>query len=137
MSFIEGEAALVHEFMQKCGHPPRPHPASLDGCSERQHRFFIDNAAGEIEELREAYEAGDLAEVAKEACDVIYFLLHYLLMLGVDYHAVFREVHRSNMSKFNPETGEVYRDEAGRVTKGPHFSPADIASIVYRTKSSA
>jgi predicted HAD superfamily Cof-like phosphohydrolase len=131
---MSSPAELVLEFLEACRneHPKVP---DIDGCTDLQHRFFQDNAASEIEELRDAYACRDLPEIAKEACDAIYFLIHYLLRLGIDFDAAFAEVHRSNMTKFDPVTGDVYRDENGRITKGPYFMPANMERVLEEQRA--
>lgn len=45
------------------------------------------------------------------------------------WEEAFREVHRSNMSKAGPD-GKPITDGAGRVLKGPNYSPANLAQFL-------
>ncbi|MFC8801355.1 hypothetical protein ACFT2C_26790 [Promicromonospora sp. NPDC057138] len=96
------------------------------------------------EEAREAAEAlTDLAEVlragndptaayqavAKELADVLYIAYGTADALGIDLPAVFVEVHRSNMSKLDPD-GRVLRREDGKVLKGPGYQPPVLDDLV-------
>lgn len=52
---------------------------------------------------------------------------------GIDFMPVFKEVHRSNMSKVMPN-GKVKKDEGGKVIKPEGYSPPDIAAELERQK---
>lgn len=68
---------------------------------------------------------GDVAETVDGLCDLIYVALGTAVAMGVDLWPVFREVHRSNMTK---TPGDV-RDD-GKINKGPTYSPPDIAGCL-------
>lgn len=114
--------------------------------------------AEELQELKEAMEAGDIVEAADALADLQYVLSGAVLELGLGavFKQLFDEVQRSNMSKTcqtieeaqatqrhyldskNIESyivereGEflVYRKEDGKVLKSINYSPANLASIV-------
>jgi predicted HAD superfamily Cof-like phosphohydrolase len=79
----------------------------------------------EFEELKEAMGEGDLAAIAKELADLLYVVYGTAVSYGIDMDPVFREVHRSNMSK----VGGYKRDD-GKWVKPPTYSPAVIEPIV-------
>jgi predicted HAD superfamily Cof-like phosphohydrolase len=81
--------------------------------------------AEEFKELRDALEDDDVVEVADALADLIYVVVGSALQWGIPIGRVFREVHRSNMSK----TGGPRRPD-GKVLKGPNYSPPDIRSIL-------
>lgn len=96
-----------------------------------------------LEEAREVHEALSFfmfdskddaakAHIIKELMDGLY--VHYWLLarIGVDVDATFRRVHASNMSKLGPD-GKPFKDEAGKVRKGPGYRPPDLTDIVERT----
>lgn len=63
----------------------------------------------------------------------------FLSGLGIDVDGAVREailrVHRSNMSKCDPETGEPIRDpDTGKILKGPHYQPPVLDDLVGATK---
>ena len=65
-------------------------------------------------------------------CDLLYVTYGAAIALGVDINPFFEEVHRSNMSKLDPETGmATYRND-GKVIKPSTYSPADIKSLMLR-----
>ena len=55
--------------------------------------------------------------------------------IGVDFHDVLHKaiyrVHRSNMSKCDPDTGEPIRDpDTGKILKGPHYEPPVLGDLL-------
>ena len=79
----------------------------------------------EFEELKEAMEKRDLTAIAKELADLLYVVYGTAVSYGIDMGPVFREVHRSNMSKIGG-----YKREDGKWVKPPTYSPATIAPIL-------
>ena len=65
-------------------------------------------------------------QVAKELADLLYVVYGAADSLGIPLDVAFREVHRSNMSKFGPDGKAIRRDD-GKVLKGPNYSPADMS----------
>lgn len=72
---------------------------------------------------------GSRAKVAKEAADLKYVVHGLEELLLIDSEAVFAEVHRSNMSKFD-DNGKPIRRADGKIVKGPNYSPANLSTIV-------
>jgi predicted HAD superfamily Cof-like phosphohydrolase len=89
--------------------------------------------AEENDEYLAAAEQGDLVEVADALGDQLYILCGTLLRhgLGGVIGEVFLEIQRSNMSKLGTDGRPVRRDD-GKVLKGPHWSPPDLAPILDR-----
>jgi predicted HAD superfamily Cof-like phosphohydrolase len=79
----------------------------------------------EFDELRQALAQEDLAGIAKELADLLYVVYGTAVSCGIDLEPVFREVHRSNMSKVN---GHKRAD--GKWVKPPDYSPACIQPIL-------
>ena len=88
------------------------------------------------EEAREACEAieesKDLAHIAKELADLQSVVYGAVVNFGLQdkWQAIMSEVHRSNMSKANPDGTVSYHPETGKVLKPETYSPADIESIL-------
>lgn len=92
-----------------------------------------------IEELGEfvrAMEQNDMVECLDALCDMRYVNDGAALSLGLGpvFLAAFREVHSSNMTKFDGD-GKAITDAAGRLVKGPDFRPPDLASILRGVES--
>src|SRR5215831_14355090 len=79
----------------------------------------------EFDELREALAQRDVEAVAKELADVLYVVYGTAVSCGLDMAPVFREVHRSNMSKVG---GHKRAD--GKWIKPPDYSPACLQPIL-------
>lgn len=79
----------------------------------------------EFDELKEALDQGDLPAIAKELADLLYVVYGSAVSYGIDMEPVFREVHRSNMSKVG---GHKRAD--GKWVKPAHYSPASIEPIL-------
>lgn len=95
----------------------------------------------ELAELEEALEANDLVEVADAYADLQYILDGGILQtgLGDKFEAIFDEVHRSNMSKFDADGKPVINglngalDETkplGKVLKSELFREPNLAPIL-------
>lgn len=52
---------------------------------------------------------------------------------GINLDAVFEEVHRSNMSKVDPETGKMPRRADGKAMKGPNFFQPDLERVLLES----
>src|SRR5919197_2553395 len=79
----------------------------------------------EFAELREALSQGDIEAVAKELADLLYVVYGTAVSCGIDMTPIFREVHRSNMSK---QGG--HRRADGKWIKPPDYSPARLQPIL-------
>ncbi len=81
--------------------------------------------AEELEEYEEAVENKDLVKIADALADLIYVIKGAGVSFGIDLELVFKEVHRSNMSK----VGGHKRDD-GKWVKPETYSPPDLKSII-------
>ncbi|WP_455378929.1 pyrophosphohydrolase domain-containing protein [Petrachloros mirabilis] len=81
----------------------------------------------EFEELKEAMQKNDLAGVAKEMADLLYVVYGTAVSYGIEMDPVFKEVHRSNMSKVGG-----HKREDGKWVKPATYSPAAIEPILAR-----
>lgn len=79
----------------------------------------------EFDELKQAMGHEDLPAIAKELADLLYVVYGTAVSYGIDMAPVFREVHRSNMSKVGG-----YKREDGKWVKPPSYSPAAIGPIL-------
>lgn len=90
------------------------------------------------EEFVPAFLNQDLVEMADAGVDVLVYVIGALSNAGFDIDPLFREVMRSNMSKFDPVTGKAIKagpndpdgHPEGKVLKGPAYSPPNLAPII-------
>jgi predicted HAD superfamily Cof-like phosphohydrolase len=77
----------------------------------------------EVDELREAMHAGDVVKIADALADIAYVVVGTAVPYGIPFDEVFREVHRSNMTKTN-DPG------LGKLLKGPGYEAPRIAELL-------
>lgn len=95
-----------------------------------------DTMLEEVEEYADAIEKGDIVKIADALCDLLYFLIGTVQAHGLQdvFEDCFDEVHRSNMSKRQPDGTIIYRED-GKVLKPSTWSPPDLESIIRGTKN--
>lgn len=118
---------MVAEFHRKFDIPIGERP-SIPPDATRQLRVRL--IQEEFAELKEAMTAQDLPAVAKELADLLYVVYGTAVSYGVDMDPVFREVHRSNLSKVGG-----YKREDGKWVKPPTYSPADVKPLLAKQLS--
>lgn len=89
----------------------------------------------ELAEFARGLANGDLVEALDGLGDLQYVVDGSWLALGAGRLKlpVFREIHRSNMTKLGHD-GEPVVNEAGRVVKGPHYEPPNLRRIIDEEK---
>lgn len=85
----------------------------------------------EVDELKNAWQTGNLIEVADALADIHYVLMGTVLEFGLQdkYPEIFREVHRSNMSKLDENGKPLYRED-GKVIKSNLYTKPKIEEIL-------
>ncbi len=85
----------------------------------------------EVDELKAAWESGNLVEVADALADIHYVVMGTVLEFGLQdkYPDIFKEVHRSNMSKLDENGNPIYRED-GKVIKSELYSEPQIEKIL-------
>ena len=84
----------------------------------------------EYEEYVDAEEANDLVEVADALADMVVIIAGTAHAYGIPLDRVWDAVHRSNMAKRDPETGQLRKREDGKVIKPDSWTEPDIKSIL-------
>jgi len=119
---VNDEQRMVREFHQKFEILVNDCPIVPD---EPTRRLRVRLIQEEFAELQESLEKEDVAGTAKELADLLYVVYGTAVSCGIDMESVFREVHRSNLSKVGG-----YKREDGKWVKPPTYSPADLAPIL-------
>jgi predicted HAD superfamily Cof-like phosphohydrolase len=122
--YIEMVGDFHTVFDQKDGNKPR-----LISTNEGKLRYSLQ--AEENNEYLEAVEAGDLVGIADALGDQLYIIYGTILKHGLQHkiEEVFREIHRSNMSKLGADGKPIYRED-GKILKGPSYFRPNIKSII-------
>ena len=116
------EQVLVEAFHRTFDILANPVPTVVD---RRTRELRVKLIQEELDELKEALAAEDLSSIAKEIADLLYVVYGTAVSYGIDMDPVFREVHRSNMTKVGG-----YKREDGKWVKPTTYSPALIDPIV-------
>ena len=116
------EQAMVETFHRTFDIVVNPVTTVAD---ERTRELRVALIQEEFDELKEALAVKDLSSIAKEMADLLYVVYGTAVSYGIDMGPVFREVHRSNMSKVGG-----YKREDGKWVKPATYSPALIAPIL-------
>lgn len=126
----------VQEFHETYGLPVKDAPDISDA---QTNELRINLLAEEVDELKEALEAGDIVEVLDALTDIQYVLDGAYLSFGLQHvkQAAFDEVHRSNMSKLGEDGKPIRREGDGKVLKGPNYFKPDMAQFVKKTEEAA
>jgi predicted HAD superfamily Cof-like phosphohydrolase len=111
-------------FDQKDGNKPR-----LISSNEGKLRYSL--LAEENNEYLEAVEKEDLVGIADALGDQLYIIYGTILKHGLQHkiEEVFREIHRSNMSKLGADGKPIYRED-GKILKGPSYFRPNIKAII-------
>ncbi len=113
---------MVLEFHEQFDIHVAPKPSVPNDATQTLRNRLIQE---EFEELQEAMQSKDLPAMAKELADLLYVVYGTAVSLGIDIEPVFKEVHRSNMSKVGG-----YKREDGKWVKPPTYSPASLEDIL-------
>ena len=125
-------AAAVAEFHMAFNLPisELPNP----GIEPDLARLRVDLLEEEVREFVLASDKNDLIGIADALADIAYVVYGTALTYGIDLDSVLREVHRSNMSKLDPDGKPLIRRD-GKVLKSERYSPPDIASVLNPQRS--
>jgi len=86
----------------------------------------------EFYEYVHAEHTSDMVELADALADVCVIALGTAHAYGIPLDAVWQEVHRSNMGKRNPDTGEIEKRPDGKVIKPDGWTPPDIKGVLIK-----
>jgi len=111
------EQRLVRDFHERFLRDNRDTPGLPDDAMLELRCRLLEE---EAREFTDAAGARDLVEMADALADVLYVILGTANVLGIDLEPVFKEVHRSNMTKQSPGKAPA------KAVKGADWSPPDI-----------
>lgn len=113
---------MVLEFHEQFDIQVASKPCNPDEITQTLRARLIQE---EFDELQEAMHSKNLPAIAKELADLLYVVYGTAVSLGIDMEPVFKEVHRSNMSKVGG-----HKREDGKWVKPPTYSPANLETIL-------
>lgn len=119
---MRAEQEMVELFHEKMGAPINTRPTLVP---QELWELRAKLIAEELKEYIEACEAGDLVAIADALGDLEYVLLGTAVTHGIQLQPVFREVHRSNMTK---DALDPVTKKGG---KGPGYQAPCIAAVLF------
>ena len=119
---MNDEQMMVEEFHKLFNLNIRRVPGPLDADTKILRMNLIRE---EVQELKEAFDGNDVVAIAKELADLLYVVYGAAVSSGIDMAPVFREVHRSNLTKIGG-----HKREDGKWVKPATYSPARIEPIL-------
>ncbi|HZY94090.1 MAG TPA: nucleoside triphosphate pyrophosphohydrolase family protein [Candidatus Bathyarchaeia archaeon] len=117
---------MVKDWHRKFGVLINEYPKMID--KETQY-LRVSLMREEFQEFDEACAVGDIVKVADALGDLLYVVYGSAVSFGIDLEPVFDEIHRSNMSKGDPE---VIKAPTGKVLRNKNYSPPDLASLILK-----
>lgn len=121
---MNAEQSMVAEFHERVGLPRGERPAWRGADMQRVRVALIEE---ELAEFRNAGEAENLLEIADALGDLLYVVYGAAVTYGIDLEPIFKEIHRSNMSKGGDRP--TCRAD-GKVSKGEYYEPPHVAEIL-------
>ena len=124
-------AAIVEDAASQQGFGCDPHRFVIGdllvqlGLNRIKQALVDDGGLLALQDLTFEVHLSDIEAVAKELADLLYVVYGTAVSCGIDMAPVFREVHRSNMSKVG---GHKRAD--GKWMKPPNYSPARLQPIL-------
>ena len=100
---------------------------TTDTDNEAQRNLYAKLINEEYGEFMTAFIDGDDVEQLDACADMIWVIIGYALSRGWDIEGAWREVTRSNFSKFDPETMlPIKNPETGKIMKPATFSEPQL-----------
>lgn len=95
--------------------------------AELRMALIIEETDEVVAELQQ--DPPNIPNLAKELADLMYVVYGTAAAYDIPLDDVFREVHKSNMSKL--ENGQPVFREDGKVLKGSNYEPPNINKVLY------
>src|SRR5437016_4648652 len=105
------EQAMVLDFHRRFDVSENGHPTIV---SPETRILRINLIGEEFDEFKDASFSKDIVQIADSLADLLYVVYGTAVSYGIDLEPIFAEVHRSNMSKGDPE---VIRASNGKILK--------------------
>lgn len=127
---LDDAMGSVRRFRELGGFAIRS-PGGFDSVEADERALLTDLLREEFQEYLEAEGLNDEIAIADALADMIYIILGTAIAYGIPLGEVFREVHRSNLAKF--EGQRRYRED-GKLLKPEGWTPPDVAGLLARAK---
>ena len=99
--------------------------------TQSQSKLRQDLLVEEMIEYLQAEREHKIVDIADALADIVYIAIGTAVAYGIPFDEVFKEVHRSNMSKLDESGLPIYRGD-GKVLKGENFTPPNLEDILFK-----
>ena len=120
---MNSQQLMVKEFHKMFGVLIRSSPGLVDEATRELRIRLIREELGEFEK---AANDKDLVKIADALADLLYVTCGTGVSYGIDLEPVFKEVHKSNMSKGDPDVRLIN----GKIQKAKNYRPPDLQPIL-------
>lgn len=118
----------VEEFHLAFGHPVETAPQLP---SSELGALRVALIQEELDELKAAFEMGDIVEAVDAIADLLYVVFGTASVLGVDAEPIYDAVHDSNMDKLGSDGRPVpHASIPGKIGKRPGWTAPDLAPLI-------
>src|SRR6266568_1197640 len=121
---MNSQQQMVKEFHHRFGEFIRSSPGPVDEATRDLRIRLIREEMGEFEK---AANDENLIKIADALADLLYVIYGTGISYGIDLEPIFREVHKSNMTKGDPN---VLRTTNGKILKAKNWRPPDLQPIL-------
>lgn len=118
---MEQMQASVLEFHQAFGLEIGKEPHVLSTSAQKRRDKLIRE---ELKELNYAFYKNNLEDAVDGIADLLYVVLGVAIEMGVDMEDIFKEVHKSNMTKV-----DGHKREDGKWIKPDNYTPPNIKIV--------
>ena len=118
-----------HEIFELMASWHQPTPTEPTELSPERYALRHRLIAEEFLEFSEAYQNGDFVEMADAVIDMLVVVIGTGVEMGIPIGKMWDEVHRSNLTKIDPEKGVVF-DRGGKVMKPDCYEAPDLVQFI-------
>ncbi len=115
------EQKMVSDYHRKMGFTINDYPTVIGPIQVKDRSVILQE---EVDELRDALEDENLVKICDGLGDVLYVVYGTAVACGIDMVPIFKEIHRSNMTKTSPSA------VVGKAMKGPAFSLPNLEPLL-------
>ena len=123
---MNSEQRMVKEFHNAFNLPVADSPTTLSQKDVFKRTVLIKE---ELDELKDALYEYDLLKIADAIADLLYVVYGTAVECGLDIEPIFKEVHRSNMTKKGG-----YLNDIGKWVKPPTYEEPVLLPIIDSQK---
>ena len=118
---------MLREFHSTFG---LPNHVMVRRPTQAQSKLRQDLLTEEMVEYLHAERKHAIVDIADALADIVYVAIGTAIAYGMPFDEIFRDVHRSNMSKLDEHGLPIHRED-GKVLKGENFTEPNLEDILF------